>query len=219
MQQTVPENVIDAFMALLGEKPFEAIDLPEIAERAGLTLGALREAADGKFAILAAFMRRIDRAVLDEADKAGEDTRRDRLFDILMRRFDKLVTHKRAVAHLAASARRDPALALGLNALALPSARYMLAAAGIGTDGLRGCARTQGLVTMLVRLMPTWIDDTDPDQSRTMAALDKALSRAEGWDHRVGRIEKAVCRIGRRFERRRPSPSPAGATDTTDAAA
>ncbi|SHF15633.1 transcriptional regulator, TetR family [Kaistia soli DSM 19436] len=219
MQRTVPDNVIDAFTALLAEKPYETIELGEIADRAGLTLGALREAADGKFAILAAFLRRIDRAVLDEIDSGSEDSRRDRLFDILMRRFDKLAPHKRAVAHLVASARRDPALALGLNGLALPSARYMLAAAGIGTDGLRGCARVQGLVTMLARLTPVWIDDTDPDQSRTMAALDKALSRAEGWDHRAGKIEKAFCRIGRRFDRRSRTRSDAPASPESEAAA
>ncbi len=219
MHQTVPETVVDAFMALLSEKPFEAITLVEIAERSGLSLGALREAADGKLAILAAFIRRIDRAVLDEAEPAGEDSGRDRLFDILMRRYDRLAPHKAALTHLAAGARRDGALALALNALALPSARYMLAAAGIDTDGLRGLARIQGLVVLQARVTRVWLEDSDPDQSRTMAALDKALERAEGWDRRAGRVERSLCRIGHRFDRRpRPAPPAPPAPDAEVAA-
>ena len=218
MHHPVPDTVIDALMALLAEKPFEAITLSELAERAGLSLGALREAADDKLSILAAFMRRIDRAVLDEAEPAGEDSGRDRLFDIIMRRYDRLAFYKPALANLSDSARRDPALALAINHLALPSSRYMLAASGIGTEGLRGLARTQGLALLLGRLLPVWLEDADPDQSRTMAALDKALERASGWDQRAGMVAKAVCRMGRRFgssgSRQRPAaaataPSPA----------
>ena len=39
---TPRERIIDAFMALLAEKPFEQIGLAEIAERAGVSLAELR---------------------------------------------------------------------------------------------------------------------------------------------------------------------------------
>ncbi len=219
MHHTVPDPVIDAFMALMADRSYEAITLPEIATRSGLSLGALREAADGKLAILAAFIRRIDRVVLDEAEPASEDSGRDRLFDIAMRRFDALTPYKPALANLSESARRDPALALALNGLALPSARYMLAACGIGTEGLRGLARTQGLAMLFARVMPVWLEDSDPDQSRTMATLDKALERAVGWDKRAGAVAKTVCRFGGRFgsrARQRPSAPTPAATSAPD---
>ena len=106
MHQPVPDSVIDAFISLLAEKGWEAITLNEIADRAGIGLADLREAADGKLAIVAAFQRRIDRAVLSEVEPGdgGGDSGRDRLFDITMRRFDKLTAYRRAVAHLAKSA-------------------------------------------------------------------------------------------------------------------
>lgn len=216
MQQAVPDPIIDAFMSLLAEKRFEAITLPEIATRANLSLGALREGADGKLAILAAFIRRIDRAVLDEMEPgdAGGDSHRDRLFDILMRRFDRLAAYRRSIAHLLESCRRDPALALAVNALSLPSARYMLAAAGIGSDGMRGVARAEGLALLMAKVSSVWVDDTDPDLSRTMSALDKALSRAETWDQRLGRAERALCGIARRFSSRRSPPRPSHVRET-----
>jgi AcrR family transcriptional regulator len=200
------DRITDAFMALLAEKPFADIGLAEIATRAGVSLGDLRVAFDGQVSILAAFIRRIDRVVLDAAEAPSpEETARDRLFDLIMTRLDALAPYRAAVGHVADSARRDPGLALCLNQLALDSARYMLAAAGISTGGLRGAARAQGFVVMLARLQPVWRADEDPDLSRTMAAVDRALERAENWSRRGDRAIDMLCKVGRRFESRRPS--------------
>ncbi|WP_018183705.1 hypothetical protein [Kaistia granuli] len=199
------ERITDAFLALLAEKPFADIGLGDIAARAEVSLGELRTAYDGKISILANFTRRIDRAVLDAADAPSpEETARDRLFDLIMKRLDTLAPYRAAVGHLADSARRDPGLALCLNQLGLDSARYMLAAANVSTGGLRGAARAQGLVLMMTRILPVWRDDQDPDLSRTMAALDRALEQAESWSRRSDRAVDLLCRVGRKFERRRP---------------
>ena len=196
--------IVEAFMALLGEKRFEAIGLGEIAERAGLTLADFRDAFDGKVSILADFVRRTDRAVLDGIEPpSAEESARDRLFDIVMRRLDILAPYKAALGSLDASVRRDPGLALCLNRIALDSARFMLAAAGIGTGGLLGAARAQGYVLILARVLPVWREDEDPDLGRTMAALDRALEKAEGWSRRSERLAKAACSIAARIEKRR----------------
>ena len=196
--------IVEAFMALLGEKRFEAIGLGEIAERAGTTLSELRGAFDGKVSILSEFTRRIDRAVLDGIEPpSGEESARDRLFDLVMRRLDQLAPYRAAIASLEASLRRDPALALCLNKAALDSARFMLAAAGIGTGGLAGAARAQGYVLILAKVIGVWKDENDPALSRTMVALDKGLERAESWSRRADRAAAAACALARRIEKRR----------------
>jgi AcrR family transcriptional regulator len=195
------ERILDAFVALLAEKPFAEIGLGEIASRAGVSLGDLRAAYDGKIAILAAFIRRIDGTVLDTAQAPSpEETARDSLFDLVMTRLDALAPHRAAVGHIADSARRDPGLALCLNSLALDSARFMLAAADVSTGGLRGAARAQGFVVMMARILPIWREDRDPDLSRTMAAVDRALERAESWSRRGDRAIDMLCRVGRRLD-------------------
>lgn len=151
--------------------------------------------------------------MLDEGETpSGEESGRDRLFDIVMRRLDRLAPHKAALGHIEVSVRRDPALLPCLNGIALDSARFMLASAGIGTGGLRGAARAQGFVAMMARVYPVWRDDTDPDQSRTMAALDRALERAESWERRsesvVGALSAVCRRIGKRGSRRKPASTP-----------
>src|SRR5437870_301129 len=90
-EQTTRERIIAAFMALLAEKPIDAITLTEIGARAGITLVQLRDEFNSPLAILAAQMKATDRQVLAgiDADMAQEPPR-DRLFDVLMRPLEAL---------------------------------------------------------------------------------------------------------------------------------
>ena len=58
------ERIIDAFMALVAERGLVDIGLADIAEAADVSLAELRAEFPGKLAILAAFSKRIDEAVL-----------------------------------------------------------------------------------------------------------------------------------------------------------
>ena len=133
------DKAVDALMALLAEHSFEEIGLAEVAGRAGLKLSELRAEFGSTLAIFAAHIKDIDRAVLagGDADMA-EEPARERLFDVLMRRLEALAPYKEAVRSMMRSARRNPGLALALNAMAVRSQRWMLEAAGIGASGPRG---------------------------------------------------------------------------------
>ena len=172
------ERIIAAFMALLAEKSIERIDLTEIAAGAGVSLGALRGEFPSKLAIYAAHVKAIDRAVLEGGDAdMAEEPPRERLFDVLMRRIEALAPHKEALASLLRSARRNPGLALALNAMAVRSQQWMLAAAGIHWSGPRGMVRAQGLAVLYARVLRTFVHDDDEGHARTMAELDRALGR------------------------------------------
>lgn len=199
-RETVREKIIDAFLALLAEKRFEQIGFSEIAERAGVSLAELREQFGSTLAILAAHMKEIDRAVLAGIDKdMAEEPPRERLFDVLMRRLELLEPHKEAVRSLMRSAARNPPLALALNALAVCSQQWMLAAAKIGSAGPIGQVRAQGLALLFANVLRTWVDDDEKGLPRTLAALDRALASGERW----GRFLDDLCAIPRRICPRR----------------
>ncbi|HEX5509509.1 MAG TPA: TetR/AcrR family transcriptional regulator [Pseudolabrys sp.] len=201
------EKAIAAFMSLLAERPFERIGLADIADRAGLSLVQLRGAFGSTLAILAAHIKEIDRAVLagTDADMA-EEPPRERLLDVLMRRIEALAPHKDAVASLMRSARRNPGLALALNTMAVRSQQWMLTAANIGASGPMGALRAQGTALMYARVLDVWLDDDEPDLSRTMAALDRGLASGERWAgflNDLCAIPRCIVRGPRRRRRRR----------------
>lgn len=204
------EKIIEALMSLLAEKPFEKIGLAEIAQAAGVTLAQLRAEFSSQLSILAAHMKEIDRKVLagGDADMAGESAR-EKLFDVLMRRLEVLAPHRQAVRSLMRSAARSPSLAFALNALAVRSQRWMLTAAGIEVAGRKGMMRAQGLTMLFACVMRAWVNDEDPGLARTMAVLDRELSRAQRWSGLLDDlccVPEKLCRIRPSRARRRRTP-------------
>ncbi len=193
---TPRERILQAFMTLLAEQPIERIGLAEIAERSGVSLSDLRGEFGSPLAILAAHVKELDREVLAGADAdMAEESPRERLFDVLMRRLELLGDHKEAVRSLLHSARRNPPLALALNAMAVRSQQWMLTAAGIGAAGPKGMVRAQGLALLFANVLRTWVDDED-DNTLTLAALDRELARGQrfaGLLDDLCRIPQAAC--------------------------
>ncbi len=174
------DRVIDALMSLAALEPWNAITLPMIAGESGLSLADLRDAFPSKGAILGGFARRIDRIVLDGtgSDMAVEPVR-ERVLDVMLRRFDALGPYKAALRSIRDGVKHDPLALAALNQLALNSWRYMLAAADVDTEDHLGVLKVQGAALVFSRATETWFDDEDAGLSRTMAVLDRELKRGE----------------------------------------
>ena len=174
--------LIEAALALVADKPWREIALADIAGEAKIGLAELRRTATDKAAILATFQRRLDAAALagvaeDPAD--DDDSPRDRLFDILMQRFDALNVHRAGAVALARAARKDAGLAaFGLSSLARSMA-WMADAAGLPVDGVKGRLRVKALTGLYALTLRDWTEDDSPDMSRVMAALDARLRKLE----------------------------------------
>jgi AcrR family transcriptional regulator len=180
--KTNREKIIDALMELLAEERIEDIGFGAIARRAGVSLADCRAEFRSVLAVLAAYTKEVDRQVLAGGDAdTTEEPPRERLFDVLMRRLEALAPHKAAIRSLARSAARDPALACALNGLTVRSMQWMLTAADIDAAGPKGILRGQGLALLYASVLRTWLDDDDPGLARTMAALDRGLSRGAWW--------------------------------------
>lgn len=175
-QSTLKGRIIAATMRLAAGRPWDEVLMKDIAEAAAIDLAALRGEFPSKSAILGAFMRAVDDAVLANAPKfTGAENARDRIFDVIMARFDVLAPYKEALRSIAASRPLD--LELGRRAMA--SQAWMLHAAGIRTDGMLGTSRVTGLASVYASVLNTWLEDDDPGSARTMAALDRRLKRGE----------------------------------------
>jgi AcrR family transcriptional regulator len=203
---SVRERILHAFMALLAEQSFEEIGLGDIAGRAGISLADLRGEFSSTMYILAAHIKETDRKVLAGGDAdLAEEPARERLFDVLMRRFEAMAPHRDAIRSLVRSARRNPPLALALNGLAVRSQQWMLTAADIPASGPAGMLRAQGLALLFARVLRTFLHDEDEGLARTMAALDRELARGQ----RFAELLDGACRLSplrllsRRSRRRR----------------
>jgi AcrR family transcriptional regulator len=196
------EAIIGAFMDLLSEKSFEQIGLADVAAQADVSLADLRSEFNSTLAILGGHVKMIDRAVLTGGDgDMEEESARDRLFDVLMRRLEAVTPDREALRSLMKSASRNPGLALALNAMSVRSQQWMLTAAGIPCSGPKGMIRAQGLSILFARVVRTFVDD-DEDNTRTMAELDRALSSGERYVRFLDGVCRFVPKPGKRRRRR-----------------
>ena len=198
------DNIIAAFIALLAEKRFERIGFGEIAQRAGVSLVTARSEFGSTLAILAAHYKELDRKVLAGGDNdMADETPRERLFDVLMRRIEAMAPYREATRSLLDSTACNPGFACALNGLAVRSHSWMLTAAGIDAAGPRGVLRAQGMAMLFGQVLRTWVDDHDEGLARTMAALDRSLARGQ----RMAGMLDNLCRFAptRFFRRRRRS--------------
>ncbi len=201
------ERIIDAFMALLADKPFEQIGIAEVATTAGVTLAEMRGEFGSTLSILAAQIKEVDRKVLAGADPdMEEESQRERLFDVLMRRLELLAPHRQAVRSLMRSAPRNPGLAIALNGMGVRSQQWMLAAAGINSSGPKGVIRAQGLAVLFANVLRTWVNDEDEGLARTLAALDRELARGQrmaGLLDELCKLPERACQVASSFRRPR----------------
>jgi AcrR family transcriptional regulator len=129
-------------------------------------------------AILAGLLDRTDEAVLEGSAPDPAEPVRDRLFEVVMRRFDALKPHKAGIGAVAHALTGDPVSVACLGPRFLRSMGWMLEAAGLDSSGWRGALRAKGLAAVYLAGLRAWLADDTPDSSETMAAVDRALRRA-----------------------------------------
>ncbi len=211
-------RIVAAALRLAGEFPWSDVTLPDIAKAAEVSLLDLRNEFGSKGEILAAFVRSVDDEVLARApERTPGEGPRDAIFEVVMSRFDVLAAYKPALRSVAGSWPAEAALVRAVAA----SQAWMLRAAGISAEGLEGQARAAGLTAVYASVFRTWLDDDDPGQARTMAALDRRLRRGERTLKSVEEIRSKLCSLAGAFasackparkdsgDKSAPSPAPA----------
>ncbi len=179
----IPRHLVDAALAAAAERGWRSLSLTDIAAEAKLPLSKVYPVFRSKQAILDALVRQVDERVLAGQPAAWDDadTPRDRLFDVLMRRFDALAPYKAGLAKVLRDTDLDPVARLCGAPRLTRSMAWMLEAAGIDSHGPAGALRTQGLGLLWLGAMRVWLADDSPDMAKTMAALDARLRRADRW--------------------------------------
>lgn len=152
------------------------VNIAEAARDADLPLDRVRARFPGRDAVLLRFGVLADQAAL--AAGSNEPSPRERLFDMVMSRFDALQQNRAGILQLLQALRTDPATSLLLYGATLRSMKWLLDGAGVPSTGIVGGLRVHGLLALWLYALRAWEGDESPDLSATMAAVDRGLDRA-----------------------------------------
>lgn len=201
--------LIGAAFSIAELSGWSRVSVAAAARAAGLPLERARARFPGNGAILLRFGSLADQAALASlggsppggfspggfspgGSAAGAMAPRELLFDLLMARFDALQQHRGGVLALLRDLPLRPAASLLLAAATRGSMRWMLEAAGVPVHGVVGRLRIDGLTAGWFYVLRAWVRDDSVDLTATMAALDRALSRAMQAEELVSRGDDAI---------------------------
>ncbi|MDH3232534.1 MAG: TetR/AcrR family transcriptional regulator [Alphaproteobacteria bacterium] len=175
-----PDTIVRSAFTLAARLGWRHVTLRDIADEAKVSLAELYAAYPSKDAILAAHTKAIDAQVLAGAEAPSEEeTVKDRLFDALMRRFDAMKPQRDGIAAILRDGAEGPVSMLCGAARLLRSMAWTLESVGVSASGPAGAIKAKGLLAVYLGTLRVWLRDDTEDLSRTMAALDKRLARAE----------------------------------------
>jgi hypothetical protein len=178
LDPAIRRDLARAALSLAAAGPWREVTLAKLADASSRPVSdfygaSLWEAVD---CVEEAF----DRAIADNMDELDPaHSVRDRLFELIMRRFEAMEPHRQAVLSMETGIDRDPTLMASAHQRNVRCARWVLALAGLEADGMTGQARAQGLGVIIGQARAAWRSDDEGGFTKTMASLDKNLRRAE----------------------------------------
>ena len=186
------ERIVKAALELSAQQGWRNIRMMDIAEAAGLPLKEVYGLAPSKMHVVSAFLREIDSQMIAGDDPAisGEPAR-DRLFDVIMRRFDLLSPYKDGVAAILKDVRARPLVWACAWPMLARSLAWILETARIGSSGVSGVLRIKGLGLIMLGAVKVWLSDDSEDMAKTMTYVDRQLARADS-------LLTSLCRVATR---------------------
>lgn len=169
-----------ALLGLVETQGWIDLSFAEIAEKAGVPIAEAHRIYSSKTAVLLGLTRAIDERILNSlAGDPLEGSAKDRLFDIVMRRFDILKADREAYRRLMRQLPATPNAFAALLCQLRRSLSLTLEAAGISASGLKGALRLKGLLAIYMAGLRSFANDESEDLAKTMAEIDKRLGQAE----------------------------------------
>src|SRR4051812_36010914 len=183
-----------ALLRLVETQGWIDLSFAEIAEQAGVPIAEAHRIYSSKTAVLLGLTRAIDERILTSLDADPlEGSAKDRLFDIVMRRFDVLKADRNAYRRLMRQLPATPNAFAALLCQLRRSLSLTLEAAGISASGLKGALRLKGLLAIYVAGLRAFANDESEDLSKTMAEIDKRLGQAERFSEMLQRRRPAAA--------------------------
>ncbi|MCG8505273.1 MAG: hypothetical protein MI755_11750 [Sphingomonadales bacterium] len=167
-----------AFTESVTEESWRQTTVAGIIKAAGVGLADYYREFDGKASLARALSRQVTAEALANLDTFDpDDPPRDRLFEVLMARFDALNPIKETVRAIVRASPSDPMLAAEMACATGHAMAQALDAAKLPSGGLLGPARVQALGLAYLSTVRVWLADDTPDMAKTMAHLDRQLGR------------------------------------------
>jgi AcrR family transcriptional regulator len=177
-KEVTKDLIIDEVFELIESRGWVHMTFHDIVDHMGTSLVVLHGYFPNKYELLKAMVARIDQETLKRVSSDIESlSPSDRLFDVIMARFEASKPYKAALRRMWHEGFRYPYLMVVYFPLGFNSMIWILEAAGMHCSGLMGILQVKAFGLLYLKLLNTWFEDMSEDLSKTMAEVDKNVKR------------------------------------------
>ena len=187
MVENKKEKLIILGFKLIEKKGWKYFSLKSLAKENKSDLESIKIFFKNKSQFLKSFSEMIDNKVLANIDKDefNKNSIKDNLFELIMLRFENLNPYKTGLKILLSDLKKSPVELKKIMKKVLDSMDLFLEIANVKNNYLMDFIKVNIIFIIYSYVFNVWLDDQSSEMSKTMAELDKWLSKAEFYGKKI----------------------------------
>jgi len=187
MVENKKEKLIILGFKLIEKKGWSYFSLKNLAKENKSDLESIKIFFKNKSQFLVSFSEMIDNKVLANIDKDefNKNSIKDNLFELIMLRFENLNHYKTGLKILLSDLKKSPVELKKIMKKVLDSMDLFLEIANVKNNYLMDFIKVNIIFIIYSYVFNVWLDDQSSEMSKTMAELDKWLSKAEFYGKKI----------------------------------
>jgi len=187
MVENKKEKLIILGFKLIEKKGWSYFSLKSLAKENKSDLESIKIFFKNKSQFLESFSEMIDNKVLANIDKDefNKNSIKDNLFELIMLRFENLNHYKTGLKILLSDLKKSPVELKKIMKKVLDSMDLFLEIANVKNNYLMDFIKVNIIFIIYSYVFNVWLDDQSSEMSKTMAELDKWLSKAEFYGKKI----------------------------------
>jgi hypothetical protein len=179
--------IINKSFELIEKIGWERFSFQKLSGKEKIPLNFLKTNYKCKYTVIEKFSQMIDRQVESNirADDLMDSSIKDKLFELIMLRFDELESFKKALKNIFLSTKKNPLLISIISKNLLNSFDFYLEVSNSYQNSPTDIFKKNFLLLIYSLVFETWLNDNSEDLSKTMSQLDKYLSIAEQTQNKI----------------------------------
>ena len=187
MVENKKEKLIILGFKLIEKKGWSYFSLKSLAKENKSDLESIKIFFKNKSQFLESFSEMIDNKVLANIDKDefNKNSIKDNLFELIMLRFENLNHYKTGLKILLSDLKKSPVELKKIMKKVFDSMDLFLEIANVKNNYLMDFIKVNIIFIIYSYVFNVWLDDQSSEMSKTMAELDKWLSKAEFYGKKI----------------------------------
>ena len=187
MVENKKEKLIILGFKVIEKKGWKYFSLKSLAKENKSDLESIKIFFKNKSEFLESFSEMIDNKVLASIDKDefNKNSIKDNLFELIMLRFENLNHYKTGLKILLSDLKKSPVELKKIMKKVMDSMDLFLEIANVKNNYLMDFIKVNIIFIIYSYVFNVWLDDQSSEMSKTMAELDKWLSKAEFYGKKI----------------------------------